>query len=247
MTECMNAEIRDLLPDYVAESLTGVEKVRVTTHIAECAPCRDEVALLTLARAVRPQPVHLDVSAIVATIERNRVVAASAPVSLTKVADPGDAAREGVRTGVRDIASAPSVRRRSPMRRGLWQIAAALTVAAVGSWSVYSARSGSSGLDATVRTMSTPIAATNEPTNEATTLTDTLSPRADSAPVVAAASPTVKTAAPVGVVSVGDLSDYTDAELERMLERLDKWDGASSSEVMPTLPIVTVTSGGVLK
>jgi hypothetical protein len=44
-------------------------------------------------------------------------------------------------------------------------------------------------------------------------------------------------------VSYGDLGDYSDAELQRMLERLEKWDGTSSTEPLPTLPVVATVGG----
>ena len=44
-------------------------------------------------------------------------------------------------------------------------------------------------------------------------------------------------------VSYGDLGDYSQAELQRMLDRLESWDGTSSTEPLPTLPVVS-TSGG---
>jgi len=45
-------------------------------------------------------------------------------------------------------------------------------------------------------------------------------------------------------VSYGDLGDYTAAELESMLERLDEWDGATNTEPLPGLPIVPNAGGG---
>jgi len=44
-------------------------------------------------------------------------------------------------------------------------------------------------------------------------------------------------------VSYGDLGDYSEAELQRMLDRLEQWDGTSSTEPLPTLPVVS-NSGG---
>ena len=44
-------------------------------------------------------------------------------------------------------------------------------------------------------------------------------------------------------VSYGDLGDYSEAELQHMLDRLANWDGTSSTEPLPTLPVVP-SSGG---
>ena len=35
----------------------------------------------------------------------------------------------------------------------------------------------------------------------------------------------------------------SDEDLERMLERLEKWDGATSTDPLPTLPILSATRG----
>ena len=50
MTDCPNAEIRDLLPDLVHGTLAGAERQRVEQHIASCVACASEVALIRRAR-----------------------------------------------------------------------------------------------------------------------------------------------------------------------------------------------------
>jgi len=42
---------------------------------------------------------------------------------------------------------------------------------------------------------------------------------------------------------LGDLSEYSDEELQRVLDGLEKWDGATSVEPLPSLPIVPVSRG----
>jgi hypothetical protein len=44
-------------------------------------------------------------------------------------------------------------------------------------------------------------------------------------------------------LSLGDLSEYSDEELQRVLDRLDKWDGATSTDPLTPLPIVSVSRG----
>ena len=240
MTECDNAEIRDVLPDFVAETLSAAGMSRISMHVAECGACQDEVALLHVARAARPQAVHIDVDAIVA-----------------RLAKPGQAVAESVpRSPSVTVATArtmqtPFVSQRAMRsRRNVWQFAAALAVVAIGGLSVVVARSGrlaltnSSALDSTQLSDVATGAATSS------TLTATLGAGSNAAPPMfeqtippLASAETAKTRTQT-VVSVGDLSDYTDAELQRMLDRLDKWDGATSSEVMPTMPLVPVGSSG---
>ena len=71
MTDCPNAEIRDLLPDLVHGTLAGAERQRVEQHVASCAECAAEVALIRRARAVlsRTAPA-VDAARIAARIPR---------------------------------------------------------------------------------------------------------------------------------------------------------------------------------
>ncbi len=253
MTECDNAEIRDLLPDYVAEMLSASDLSRVTMHLSECTPCQQEVALLRVARAARPQAVHIDVAAIVALIGKPGQPTATQTPSPLRLERSG--ARHSATTDNRGGSAPPVVSlapalRSSRARRPMWQMAAVLGVVAVGGLSVVVAERGAFGLLNGGRADSVRSVAAAEPMR---------GPTGDSAPPLAGTSN--GTAAPLAVnsvadattratasratlVSVGDLSDYTDAELQRMFDRIDKWDGATSSEVMPTLPIVPVPSGG---
>jgi hypothetical protein len=58
MRDCPNAEIRDLLPDYANGSLTGETLARVTSHVASCADCAEELELVRVVRsAMRSAPV----------------------------------------------------------------------------------------------------------------------------------------------------------------------------------------------
>ena len=223
MTECGNAEIRDLLPDFVSETLTRADAARVQAHLTQCGACVDEVALVRLARAVRPVAVPIDVARIVAALPR-----------------PAGAARS--------LTLAPSMAR--PGRRASWQswkAAAAVGVLLVGGWSVMMARSGGLAAMSQARSDSARMVEVAErslvPTqeNDRTAITGGLDAVAASAQAVRQ----IQTVAPnTMAVSVGDLSEYTDVELERMLARLEKWDGATSTEPVSLVPIVPVARSG---
>lgn len=73
MNDCPNAEIRDLLCDVVHATLAGAERRRVEDHVATCADCAAELALLRRARAVlaRATPA-VDASRIAAAIPRRQ-------------------------------------------------------------------------------------------------------------------------------------------------------------------------------
>ena len=258
MTECQNAELRDLLPDYVAESLDASVSATVAEHLASCSACEAEVALLRVARAVRPQAVHVDVERIVARL----VSPADSGALVSPIIDraAGAAETDIASPAVVSITAARS--RRS--NRGMWQIAAAVGVVALGSLSLLTARSGQVGLpiaarsdtarlgEAAERVLSaTPLAAqaiASTATGTAVGSTSAASANGDgsnasrskSSDAQGVSSGTARAA----VVSVGDMSDYTDAELQKLLDRLERWDGASSSEVMPSVPLVRVGGRG---
>jgi anti-sigma factor RsiW len=52
MNDCMNAEIRDQLPDLVHDRLAASRRREILAHVASCADCRDEIELLRAARAM---------------------------------------------------------------------------------------------------------------------------------------------------------------------------------------------------
>lgn len=204
MTDCDNAEVRDLLPDLAAESLAPAEMARVQAHVDRCTDCAEELALIRTARAVRPRAVAIDIAKIVAQLPK--------PMSTTMP---------------RRSAFGPV--------RGVWRMAAAIGVLIVGGWSVLIVRSGGLGLIANGRA-------------DSLRLSDT--PAGVTAPVVTApviTAPVITTTAGNAAetaVSFGSLSDYTDEELQRVFDRLDKWDGATSSEATAsTTPILPVRGG----
>jgi hypothetical protein len=74
MTDCPNAEIRDLLPDLAHGSLDAATRARVEAHVAGCRECRSELDLLRTARSVlagRSVP-EVDVATIVRALPRPR-------------------------------------------------------------------------------------------------------------------------------------------------------------------------------
>ena len=54
MTDCTNSELKDLLPQLGQGTLDVADEASVRTHVAACADCRAELALL---EAVRSGPV----------------------------------------------------------------------------------------------------------------------------------------------------------------------------------------------
>jgi anti-sigma factor RsiW len=70
MTDCPNAEIRDLLPDMVHGTLDGSARAQVEEHLASCADCSAELELLANARRVLAVAPQVDAARIAAAISR---------------------------------------------------------------------------------------------------------------------------------------------------------------------------------
>lgn len=128
MTDCSNAEIRDLLPDYVHDQLSVTDLARVDQHLVSCAECTEELALLQTVFDARPREGAIDIAAIVASLPKPG-----------QGATPERAAAEV--PGVRSITSAPSVVRKTGGWRN-WRAVAAVAVVAVGTLSVAVIRDG---------------------------------------------------------------------------------------------------------
>lgn len=204
MTECENAEMRELLPDLVAESIAPRERARVQAHLDGCVACAAELALLRTVRAIRPQVGPVNVAKIVAQLPR-------------------------------PLARAPHGDVRSGVSRRVWRMAAAIGLIIAGSWSVMLVRSGS-------------LTTVTNGRSDTAQLADAVAraPRSTTVPAT-----TVVSASPASpdhgvAVSFGNLDNYTDDELQRVLDRLDKWDGATSTEAVTTTPILAAPRGGAL-
>jgi anti-sigma factor RsiW len=68
MIDCPNGEVRDLLPDYLHDRLDSSARISVERHLAECAACRDELALLRDVRGTLQRAPRIDVAAVAAAI-----------------------------------------------------------------------------------------------------------------------------------------------------------------------------------
>jgi Putative zinc-finger len=231
MTECRTPEMQDLLPDYLSASLDAAAAASVERHLAICDPCRDDLAVLRLARAVRPRTRPVDVAQIVATLPRPTP-------TLRLVRTASDAAPPAAFTG--NVGGRSHARRR--WSASGWQIAAAVGVMIVGGTSLVVSRI-SPGILTGARSNDAQLA---EAAESALARTPAVAGTTPSASVAALDSPagigSARRASRVSV-SYGDLGDYSGAELQRMLDRLEKWDGTSSTEPLPTLPVLS-TSGG---
>ena len=68
MTDCENAEVRDLLPALVHGRLDAAARAVVERHVRDCAECTAEVTLLRALRSTFHGSPRVDVAAIVAAV-----------------------------------------------------------------------------------------------------------------------------------------------------------------------------------
>jgi anti-sigma factor RsiW len=68
MTDCPNADVRDLLPDLLHGRLTTAEREVVESHVRGCADCREELTLLRAMSATLQRGPRVDVAAVASAI-----------------------------------------------------------------------------------------------------------------------------------------------------------------------------------
>ena len=81
MNDCMNTEVRDALPDFVNNRLSGLDAVTMKEHIESCADCQAEVALLREVRASTMLAPQIDANRIASAIRPYGVVRPEPAVS----------------------------------------------------------------------------------------------------------------------------------------------------------------------
>ena len=70
MTDCLNVEIRELLPEYLNGTLSAFRRAEVEAHLAACTDCAAELTVLRLVREAYAEAPAVDVKAIVAALPR---------------------------------------------------------------------------------------------------------------------------------------------------------------------------------
>ena len=71
MRDCSNGEVRDRLPELMHNRLSGETLVAVREHVAGCADCRAELALLEQLRGAAVAP-RIDTARVVGALPRYR-------------------------------------------------------------------------------------------------------------------------------------------------------------------------------
>jgi anti-sigma factor RsiW len=71
MSDCLNVEIRELLPEYLSGTLSARRREEVWDHVTACDDCAQELALLQLVREAYAEATPpVNVGAIVAALPR---------------------------------------------------------------------------------------------------------------------------------------------------------------------------------
>lgn len=68
MIDCINADVRDALPDLFHGRLGDLDKATMTAHVESCADCRAELAIMERVRAHAPLTPAIDISRIVSML-----------------------------------------------------------------------------------------------------------------------------------------------------------------------------------
>ena len=213
MIDCPNGAVRDLLPDYLHDRLESSARTSVERHLAECAACRDELALLRDLRGTLQRAPRIDVAAVAAAIPAYRPAARKSWASGWRAA----AAITAIAVGGASIALLG--RMHKPAQLALQPDAAP---------TVHSPEVGGAALPATALpqpgTQHAPAVASAEPS-------------------VTHAEPLVRPApAPRGeelAMAGGTIADLSDGELSDLLGDLDSLDAVPSTDVESTESLLT--------
>ncbi|MGH7627120.1 MAG: anti-sigma factor family protein [Gemmatimonadaceae bacterium] len=72
MTDCPRADVRDLLPDLLHDTLDAASRAEVERHVTTCASCAQELELLRSMRAALSDAPAVDVTRIAAAVHAVR-------------------------------------------------------------------------------------------------------------------------------------------------------------------------------
>ena len=82
MTDCLDGDVRDALPDFLNDRLDAARRRAVESHLSECAACREELTLLRELRGTMHRAPEVDVARIAAALAPYR-----APVGRNRAAN----------------------------------------------------------------------------------------------------------------------------------------------------------------
>jgi hypothetical protein len=229
MSDCMSAEMRDLLPDFVHGQLDAGRAAEVRAHIAGCADCAAEVELLQAVLAAAPVAPVMNVDRITR--------------ALPTPTRHGFLLHRGSGTGTPPTPEvSPTIAHRSRIwSRPVVKIAAAVAIVAAGGLSLLVGRD--------VLRPDMQVGQVSVPTPMVPSAPDT-----EVAAVVVAPAPVAPEAQPqprqvavattAGISLAGELQELSDEHLETLLGELDQMEGLPAAEPDQLEPAVGNDSGG---
>lgn len=204
MNDCIDAEVRDALPDLIHGRLSDLDTATLTAHVESCADCRGEMELLRQVRAAAPFAPRIDVGRIVSALP--------APMP-----SPADVAL-----------SAPPRATSRPNRSFIWRTSAIATLLVAGSLTFANARRQALPVSAAKPTATVSSVAPAAPTPSAVASLPS-APLATSE-VATAPAKTVGNSGSTGLSLTGGVQDLTDDQLQTLLKDLDGVKGLPSAE-----------------
>lgn len=204
MTECMNAEVRDALPDLLHGRLGDLDRATMEAHVETCADCRAELALMERVRAYASLAPSIDVSRIVSMLPAPLPSAEQQLVHATP-------ARQSSRLSM------------------LWKLAATAALIVAGTLT-FAKTNSPDPVGPSVAIVPVAPAPVSEVATPAVTPEPALKQVAIAGPVSKAAARGVIASSTAGLSLTGGLQDLTDAQLEALLKDVDNVDGLLTAE-----------------
>jgi len=216
MSECLSAEMRDVLPDFVHGQLDDGRAAEVRAHIVNCAACAAEVELLRAVMSAAPAAPEMNVDRIVR--------------ALPTPTRHGFLLHKGGATGspLTPVASPAMPHRSRIWSRPVVKIAAAVAIVAAGGLSLVVGRD--------VLRPDTQVGQAS-PSIEVASRSVTPAPApalpVTTAPSSPAAEPKVRevaVASSAGISLTAELQDLSDEHLQTLLAEMDQMDGLPAAE-----------------
>lgn len=230
MTDCMNAEIRDALPDLIDGKLSSLDHATLTAHIESCAACTAESALLLEIRRAAPLAPAIDIDRVVAALPLP-----SARHSLLALAN-SQAPRDGASVRPASI--------RLQRKRPIWGIMASVVVITAAGLSVVMGKGGNAEHAPSDRTVAQTPAAGIRPVTAPAGQPSAVVPgtvgadSASSAVAIASGRPVdtqsgANSTSDASMTLISGVNELSDSDLELLLSEMDDMEGIPAQEPDP--------------
>jgi len=209
MTDCPRADMRDLLPDLLHDTLDAALRAEVERHVTTCEACAQELALLRSLRETLSAAPAVDVTRIAAAVH---LVRNTAPV-----AERGRGVTTEWRHDWRRIA------------------AAAILLLALGAGGYALTRAGPRGTIAPATQVASRPGQPGPPPPARSAPASAMPPRGAATPATAAASSAAVAAPSTGLMLGAGVSDLPTADIQALLDAVNQMDAIPRVDPAPVL------------